>query len=349
MYSVRGYVMRGLGFVIATILAGCTVVPRETRLTVMPGASRPVVAQIGNYQDAVDAIVSVMTEDLQMPVPRTSFTLYFYPYREAFAQGLTERFNTDPTRARAIAKSALGRIRQTKEGKQFLVNEEILDNLRWPERIHVFAHELTHIVQYELADGRLTGDLWLIEGFADWVAYQVLEALGLDTFSRRKHLKIDQVKHEREHPLLSQMVTVQDWEALNASYGSAIPYAQAFLATDLLIEQRGLSAVIDYFRRVPLATDLMQNFQAAFGTELATFQHEFTAYLESLLGWSQPNAAPLTLFPNRPPTTLRNNRYVRPSQGVSSLGLTLGSTSIPKLMADAAPTQPWQLPGSQAG
>jgi hypothetical protein len=93
----------------------------------------------------------------------------------------------------------------------------------------------------------------------------------------------------------------------------------------------------------------MQNFQAAFGTELATFQHEFTAYLESLLGWSQPNAATLTLFPIRPPTTLRNNRYVRPSQGVSSLGLTLGSTSIPKLMADAAPTQPWQLPGSQAG
>ena len=73
----------------------------------------------------------------------------------------------------------------------------------------------------------------------------------------------------------------------------AIPYAQAFLATDLLIEQRGLSAVIDYFRRVPNATDLMQNFQAAFGVELATFQHEFTAYLESLLGWSQPNAAPL--------------------------------------------------------
>jgi hypothetical protein len=100
---------------------------------------------------------------------------------------------------------------------------------------------------------------------------------------------------------------------------------------------------------VPHATDLMQNFQAAFGIELTTFQHEFTAYLESLLGWSQPNAGPLTLFPNRPHTTLRNNRDVRPSQGVSSLGLTLGSTSIPKLMADAAPTQPWQLPGSQAG
>ena len=87
-----------------------------------------------HYEDAVDAIVCVMTEDLQLPVPRTSFTLYFYPYREAFAQGLTEKFNTDPTLARAIAKSALGRIRQTVEGKQFLVNEEILHGLSGLQR-----------------------------------------------------------------------------------------------------------------------------------------------------------------------------------------------------------------------
>jgi hypothetical protein len=284
MRGVRGYVMRGLGFVIATILAGCAVVPRETWLIVIPKASRPVAAQIANYQDAVDAIVSVMTEDLQIPVPITSFTLYFYPHREAFAQGLTEQFNSDPILARGIAKSALGRLRQTEEGKQLLVNEEILNDLRWPERIHVLAHELTHIVQYELADRKLVGDLWLIEGFADWVAYQVLEALGMDTFNRRKQLKIAQVKHEREPPPLLQMITVQDWEALNTRYGSAIPYAQAFLATDLLIQQRGLPSVLAYFRHVPQARDHIQIFQAAFGSELSTFQREFATYLESLLG-----------------------------------------------------------------
>ena len=281
---MRGYIIRGLGLVIAMILAGCTAVPREIRLAVMPGASRPVATQISNYQDAVDAIVSVMTEDLHMPVPRTSVTLYFYPYREAFAQGLTDQFNTDPTLARAIAKTALGRIRQTKEGKRFLVNDEILDALKWPERIHVLAHELTHVVQYELAEGRLAGDLWLIEGFADWVGYQVLEALGLDTFSRRKDLKIAQVGQERGRTPLSQMITVQEWQALNARYGSAMPYAQAFLATDLLIEQRGLSAIMDYFRRMPHATDLIENFQGAFGIELSTFEREFAAYLENLLG-----------------------------------------------------------------
>src|SRR5688572_178160 len=80
----RGFLIRGLSFVVATLLAGCTVVPRETQVTVTPGVERPVIALIGNYQAAVNAIVSVMTEDLQIPLPKTSFTLYFYPYREAF-------------------------------------------------------------------------------------------------------------------------------------------------------------------------------------------------------------------------------------------------------------------------
>jgi hypothetical protein len=284
MHSGRAYGVRELGLMIATILVGCTTMPGETRLTVMPGAPRPVAMQIDNYQDALDAIVSVMTEDLQIPVPRTSITLYFYPDREAFAQGLTDRFNNDPILARAVAKSALGRLRQTREGKQFVVNDEILAGLRWPERIHVLAHELTHIVQYELAEGKLAGDLWLIEGSADWVAYRVLEVLGLDTMSRRKDLKIAQVRQEQERTPLSEMITAQEWQALNSRYGSAIPYAQAFLATDMLISQRGLSAVMDYFRRVPHATDLSENFQAVFGMELSTFQQGFTAYLENLLG-----------------------------------------------------------------
>src|SRR5215813_3024117 len=106
MRGVRQYMWGGLGCVIATILTGCVAVPRTAHLSVTPGASRPVAAEISSYQGAVDAIISVMTNNLQIPVPATSLTLYFYPHREAFAQGLTERFNTDPALARDIAKSA---------------------------------------------------------------------------------------------------------------------------------------------------------------------------------------------------------------------------------------------------
>ncbi|HSF29426.1 MAG TPA: hypothetical protein VLK82_02995 [Candidatus Tectomicrobia bacterium] len=265
-------------------LAACGTVPRERLLTVTPGAPRSAAAHITSYQDAVDTIVSVMAEDLQIPVPETSFTLYFYSNREAFAQGLTEKFNTDPVVAREIATSALGRIRQTQEGKYFLVNEEILEHLRWPDRIHVLAHELTHIVQYELAGGRLAGDLWLVEGFADWVACRVLEVLGLDTFGRRKNQKMAQFSREQTPPSLSQMATVQDWDALSTRHGGAIAYGRAFLATDHLIQQHGLASVIEYFRHVNRASSRRQHFRAIFGEEPSAFERDFNAYLERLLG-----------------------------------------------------------------
>jgi hypothetical protein len=258
-------------------------------------------AHIENYQAAVDAIVSAMTEDLQIPLPKTSFMLYFYPYQEAFAQGLIEKFHTDPTVARQIAQSALGRIRQTNEGKQLLVNEELLVSLSWPARIHVFAHELTHIAQYELAHGALRGDLWFIEGLADWAAYRVLEVLGLDTLNQRRNQKIAQVKGEDEPlplPSLSQMVSVEDWETLSVRYGSTVPYAQAFLATDLLIQQHGITAVIDYFRRVSSATDRLEHFEAVFGQEMLAFESEFTAYVERLLNGLLPSAAAPAALPN---------------------------------------------------
>jgi hypothetical protein len=159
---------------------------------------------------------------------------------------------------------------------------------------------LTHIAQYELAQGKLAGDLWLIEGFADWAAYRVLEALGLDTFNRRKHQKIAQVRRASEPPQLSlaQMVTAQDWDALSARYGSAIPYAQAFLATDLLIEQHGVASVVEYFRCMSHSSTRLENFQAAFGDELLAFEHKFIAHQGRLHDGSLPDTAAQAPLPD---------------------------------------------------
>jgi hypothetical protein len=286
MCRIPGRLMGVLILVVCTILAGCAAAPRERRLAIAPGVPRPVAAHIVDYQSAVDAIVSVITDDLQMPVPRTSFTVYFYPSREAFAQGLTYKFNTDPMLAGDIAKFAQGRIYQTKESRQLLVNGEILESQRWLDRIRFLAHEITHIVHYELANKTHAGDRWLKEGFADWVAFRVLESLGLDTFSRRRNQQIARVKRAKERqplPALAEMVITRDWETLSSRHGGAMTYGQAFLATDFLIERRGLFSVIDYFRLFTRSNDRLRNFQAAFGKDLAAFEREFTAHLERLL------------------------------------------------------------------
>jgi hypothetical protein len=275
-----------LSLVVATILAGCAAAPRERRLAVAPGVPRPVAAHIVDYQSAVDAIVSVMTDDLQMPVRRTAFSVYFYPSREALAQGLTYKLNTDPTPAGDVAKFALGQMHQTKESKQLLVNEEILERQGWPDRIRFLAHEITHIIHYELANKTHAGDRWLKEGFADWVAFRVLESLGLDTFSKRRNQQIARVRRAKARqplPSLAQMVMTRDWNTLSARHGGAMTYSQAFLATDLLIERRNLSSVVDYFRLFTRSNDRLRNFQAAFGGDLAAFERGFIAHLERLL------------------------------------------------------------------
>jgi hypothetical protein len=281
-----GRLLGVLGLVVGTLLAGCVAVPRERGLTVAPGVPKPAAGNIANYQDAVDAIVSVMTDDIQVPVPRTSLTVYFYSSREALARGLTDKLNTDSSLAGDLAKFSLGRIRQTKESKQLLVNEESLERQMWPDRIRFLAHEITHIVHYELANKTNAGDQWLREGFAEWVAFRVLESLGLDTFSKRRNRQIARVRRAKERqplPTLAQLVMPRDWNTLTARHGGAMTYGQAFLATDLLIERRGLSSVVEYFRRFTQSKDRLRNFQAAFGEDLAAFERGFTAHLDRLL------------------------------------------------------------------
>ena len=78
--------------------------------------------------------------------------------------------------------------------KRILVNELIFFRYTWSERIRVLAHELTHIVEKALINGRLTTtDQWMMEGFADWISYKVLDSLGLDTFAQSRTRSVEKI------------------------------------------------------------------------------------------------------------------------------------------------------------
>jgi hypothetical protein len=289
--------MDGVALLIATVLVGCAAVPRATPLAIAPGSPWPA-APIASYQDAVDAVVAVMSEDLHIPVPRTSFTLSFYPHREAFARGSTEKVGIDPPIAQDLAKFALGRLRHTRHTKHLFANAEILERQPWPDRIRFVAHDITHIVQYELAERGFGGDQWLLEGFADWVAFRMQDSLGLDTFSRRRNRQIARVEQAKERghlPSLSQLITSRDWDTLSARHGGSMTYGQAFLAAEFLIHRWGVAPVLEYFRRFARSRDRLRNFQAAFGQDLPTFEGECAAHLEHLLDRS-PLSAPAAML-----------------------------------------------------
>ena len=169
-----------------------------------------------------------------------------------------------------------------------LVNEWFFMRYPWWESIRVLAHELTHSTQSELVDGRFTAmDRWLVEGFADWVSYKFLDALGIDNFSKSRQRAIDLLASARQFQTfssLAQLASGTDWQTWNRTLGHVATYSQAFTAVDLLVEQKSLPVVIEYFRLFKKLNNRERNFVIAFGESLSAFEETFNAQLRGLIG-----------------------------------------------------------------
>ena len=150
---------------------------------------------------------TVLREEFGLPVSQVK--LFLYPNREAFEAHLVNIVRFDPVYAREVAGWAVA----VGAPDMVLANEEALERISWSERIRVLAHELVHTVQYGLAGGRRgTSDQWLREGFADWIAYRVLESLDLGNPSSRRALLLARIKgtvRRLSCAPLSEMVTLR--------------------------------------------------------------------------------------------------------------------------------------------
>src|SRR5262249_58746560 len=62
---------------LAVLLAGCSPAARVIPLSVIPGQASPPAHQIADYPEAFQAIGSVMSRELGLPLPQVS--LYLYP------------------------------------------------------------------------------------------------------------------------------------------------------------------------------------------------------------------------------------------------------------------------------
>jgi hypothetical protein len=252
----------------AAALSGCAV--RRVHAIDVPGpGDRPValIEAIGSDRQALVSIKAVFERDFGLPA--FPVQVLFYPDGAAFEAALRSSGYDAAFAARsARTLTAIGGYRRV------LLNEREMPELRSLERLALLAHELVHCVQYELGGGRRgSSEQWLREGFAEWVSLSTLERLQGPSFSavRREMRERFGASDRRAAPRLREMATFPQWVALAGRTDLAM-MEQAFLAVDLLIAERGLPAVVDYFRRFGTLQDPLVNFEAAFGEPLATFE-----------------------------------------------------------------------------
>jgi hypothetical protein len=236
----------------------------------------------GDASDAelISAVAAVLVERLELPLPGR-IRAYFYGSQDAFELGLvTDGQITDRAMARDQARFATGV--GTPHG--IFLRADRLARATVAARVGLYAHELTHLSQYEMAGGRRGGDQWLREGFADWVRLRAVDHFGLRPYAAGLEQVRRQVARQPldKLPGLDRLVTNRQWVTARNDLGGPATYGQALLAADRLVERSGRAQVIAYFRSFARRDNRIANFEAAFGLSPDAFAEEFRGHLRSL-------------------------------------------------------------------
>jgi hypothetical protein len=227
------------------------------------------------HRPAVEEILTVMHRDLGLPLP-PSVRVFVYDSRAAFRSGLIDEGYVAPDRVDEIASFAAGLARP---GRVLLHSRATRGRTEWRRLI---AHELTHVVEFELAGGDDRADQWLVEGFAERVAFDVLEHLGDDSLAERRTQALNGV---RKYPGfaagridLAALGSAREFTLRHQRDGSVETYQLSFLIADYLVWRDGMRTVLQYFRNChEMQRD--RAFARAFGQPIQRFEAEVLRYL----------------------------------------------------------------------
>ena len=267
-----------------TSFAGCGSGRLVLPFTVDPAAlAKPPhdTTQLGSHEQAIRGIAAILVSDLELPMP-SAFTAYVYSGRQGFERGLVVDANVSPIRAAELSEFAVGIGKR----RQLLLNDEG-GTARGREWYRLIAHELAHVSQIELAQGEGRAEQWLAEGMAEWVAFNVLERLALDTVDNRRAMAVAGIRNHAALVAarldLETLGNPRGFTVRHLREGSLPTYQLAFLMADYLIERDGFPRVVDYFRSFERKQDRHANFRDTFGQSLEHFELEVLGHLKSLV------------------------------------------------------------------
>ena len=284
------------------ILAGCATAPQLLTISSTSDAVASPLYGSQDYAQTLAAIASVMFRDFKLPVVDVSVIVY--PSKVSYESGVVaeavqdrERMQqrlgsgaklpseaefVDSARRLAVSSTAVGNYRKV------MLDNSRASKLHWNEWVKLLAHELTHSAERELINGRpSSADQWLREGFAEWVGYKVADKFGAENFSKSRQNVLDLIATARSYqtfPGLNQLARNTDWITWLRTLGRPGTYGQALIAVDILIEQKGVEAMVDYFRLFAKVNNREKNFFSAFGETLSIFDERFNKHLGVIIG-----------------------------------------------------------------
>jgi hypothetical protein len=253
---------------LVAVAFGCDVPERPKVVTISKAPTfRPSSPkEVQTVEQALTAIITVCRDDLALPEidplyvllykNTASFAFYGFGWR-------TLSFDVDNLVASAAGNTIHVNLKKTAERP-------------WGTLLAVLAHEYGHNVHYRVTGDKLRGTAWFTEGFGDWVATRVLDALGWQSYSLTLHRAKREISRHRNLGLgLYSLRSSQDWKAaLQKPQGYIRTYSLALVAVDRVIKEKGLTGALKYLKS--------GDFGSTFGVSYNDIEAEFEkALLES--------------------------------------------------------------------
>src|SRR5262245_3852679 len=253
--------------VLLVVVAGCGSGRVVLPIAIDPGLTPPhSVTGLTTHEQAVRGIAALLVKELGLAIPE-QVTVYVYASREVFEQGLIQDANVSPSRAAELSDFAIG----VGKRRQLLLNDEAYQQ-RGREWYRLIAHELAHVSQIEMAQGEGRAEQWLAEGMSEWVAFNVLERMTLDTVVNRRQMAVAGIRNHAALVAarldLETLGNPRGFTVRHLREGSLPTYQLAFLMADYLITRDGFPRVVSYFRSFERKQDRHTNFRNTFGQSL---------------------------------------------------------------------------------
>jgi hypothetical protein len=160
------------------------------------------------------------------------------------------------------------------------------------DRLHVMVHEYIHSWQRATSDRNDDpAPLWLIEGSAEYLAYDAVSRAGL---VRGQEVIDAQAWSVLNAPEMSALDQLEDRDAY---YGEAGPvYSLAFLAVTQLAQEVGPGGISHFFEAIGAGETWQDAFAAAFGLDVDAFYSSFEDARADLIA---PRDIPDSFLPTR--------------------------------------------------
>jgi len=269
-----------LGFVI--VLAGCYS-PQIIPITYAPGTPIPTVSQQSDYSIQAAAIASALVSELQLPSFKSQ--LYVYSSLNDFKMALAKEIE-DLTENATVNSDVVATLAVCSHKK---ILAYWSSRVPWAMRVKSLAHEMTHLAHFALGNWTCSRyeHAWLMEGFANWMTFKILERLSVNTFKAERDEFLNGFRifrSKQAFPSLKLLSPYRDWLNMLDTYEYSGTYQQSFFAVDYLIERSGFESIVKYFTLFEHSTDADKNFKAAFGIEFTDFETDFRGYFTKLSG-----------------------------------------------------------------